>query len=667
MLRNGWLHTGDGAWMDEDGFVYIVDRLKDMIVSGGENVYSGEVENAIFQHEHVRECAVIAVPDPQWGEAVHAIVVPKDGARLDPETVIARLPHPDRGLQMPALGRHPARAAAADRLRQDHEVGAARREVAGLYEVGQLMQEAAKRSDDVPDAAPDLRARPCVNDDAVRSALARHRSRISGQPDGDHELRPQIVGLLLDHLRFRGALLLRRPQADPAASVRRAGCLRLYSVLPQVYCAASRWPAPAFPFRRWCHQNRMAPRSAFLLHLRACRRRRSGALGGERARSRAQARDRPAVRRDPRLAAPDRRGHDALCVVAAGRRARGAAARSPAGAPRSRARRRAIIHCSIGADRWLQDNCPQPPRRTIVHGDYRIGNFIEDKGRITAILDWELTHLGDPHEDLALGDDADLQRQEPEALRRARARRGDRPLPARLGYSGLATEDLAFYEAYALYQAAGDPDVCGARLRGRPLQRHAPCGDGKPDALDRACALERALEAARMSASFERLIDGIIDALQSQRRAEQQRRFRPRAGVLRDLRPERASSSTADWQAGPLLEQVRLQDDTFAAVSRLADGMMHPEIPATPRIRRRDVRPCRDRGAARRWRPAARAASALGRGEVARAADRDIATEIERLLRRAICDQLKIELATTPKSMLQQIAGGERDGGAAQG
>ncbi len=88
-LRGGWLHTGDGAWMDEDGFVYIVDRLKDMIVSGGENVYSGEVENAIFQHENVRECAVIAVPDPHWGEAVHAIVVPKEGRALEPEMVIA--------------------------------------------------------------------------------------------------------------------------------------------------------------------------------------------------------------------------------------------------------------------------------------------------------------------------------------------------------------------------------------------------------------------------------------------------------------------------------------------------------------------------------------------------------------------------------------------------
>ena len=89
VLRNGWLHSGDGAWMDEDGFVYIVDRVKDMIVSGGENVYSGEVENAIYQHAAVRECAVIAVPDEKWGEAVHAIVVPKDGRQLTSEEIIA--------------------------------------------------------------------------------------------------------------------------------------------------------------------------------------------------------------------------------------------------------------------------------------------------------------------------------------------------------------------------------------------------------------------------------------------------------------------------------------------------------------------------------------------------------------------------------------------------
>ena len=73
-LRNGWLHTGDGGYMDEEGFVYIVDRVKDMIVSGGENVYSAEVEEALYAHPAIAECAVIGVPDDTWGERVHAIV-----------------------------------------------------------------------------------------------------------------------------------------------------------------------------------------------------------------------------------------------------------------------------------------------------------------------------------------------------------------------------------------------------------------------------------------------------------------------------------------------------------------------------------------------------------------------------------------------------------------
>lgn len=81
VLRDGWMFTGDGAYMDEDGFIYILDRMKDMIVSGGENVYSREVENAIQSHPSVRDCAVIAVPSEEWGEAVHAIVVFKDGRR----------------------------------------------------------------------------------------------------------------------------------------------------------------------------------------------------------------------------------------------------------------------------------------------------------------------------------------------------------------------------------------------------------------------------------------------------------------------------------------------------------------------------------------------------------------------------------------------------------
>ena len=78
---DGWMHTGDGGYMDEDGFVFIVDRVKDMIISGGENVYSVEVENALAQHPAVAQCAVIGIPSEQWGEQVHAVVVARSGAQ----------------------------------------------------------------------------------------------------------------------------------------------------------------------------------------------------------------------------------------------------------------------------------------------------------------------------------------------------------------------------------------------------------------------------------------------------------------------------------------------------------------------------------------------------------------------------------------------------------
>jgi acyl-CoA synthetase (AMP-forming)/AMP-acid ligase II len=88
-VRDGWMHTGDGAWMDEDGFIFIVDRLKDMIITGGENVYSAEVENALAQHPGVAACAVIGIPSAQWGESVHAVVVRKPGQDVPAEALIA--------------------------------------------------------------------------------------------------------------------------------------------------------------------------------------------------------------------------------------------------------------------------------------------------------------------------------------------------------------------------------------------------------------------------------------------------------------------------------------------------------------------------------------------------------------------------------------------------
>lgn len=89
VLRDGWVHTGDAGWMNAQGYVFITDRLKDMIITGAENVYSIEVENALAFHPAVLECAVIGLPDPEWGERVHAVVVLAEGAPRPAEAELA--------------------------------------------------------------------------------------------------------------------------------------------------------------------------------------------------------------------------------------------------------------------------------------------------------------------------------------------------------------------------------------------------------------------------------------------------------------------------------------------------------------------------------------------------------------------------------------------------
>ena len=88
-LKGGWLHSGDLGYMDDQGYIFIADRAKDMIVTGGENVFSAEVEGAIASYPGVGQVAVIAIPSDQWGESVHAVVVPTEGATIAPEAIIA--------------------------------------------------------------------------------------------------------------------------------------------------------------------------------------------------------------------------------------------------------------------------------------------------------------------------------------------------------------------------------------------------------------------------------------------------------------------------------------------------------------------------------------------------------------------------------------------------
>lgn len=85
---NGWIRTGDAGYMDDGGFVFLVDRMKDMIVSGGENIYSSEVENAVAKHPAVAANAVIGIPNEKWGEAVHAVVILHPGQSVTPEEII---------------------------------------------------------------------------------------------------------------------------------------------------------------------------------------------------------------------------------------------------------------------------------------------------------------------------------------------------------------------------------------------------------------------------------------------------------------------------------------------------------------------------------------------------------------------------------------------------
>ncbi|MDO0938045.1 o-succinylbenzoate--CoA ligase [Streptomyces sp. DG2A-72] len=90
-FADGWFRSGDAARIDEDGYVFIVDRIKDMIISGGENIYPAEIEDLLLAHPDIVECAVIGVPDDKWGEVPRAVIVPREDASVDPDEILASL------------------------------------------------------------------------------------------------------------------------------------------------------------------------------------------------------------------------------------------------------------------------------------------------------------------------------------------------------------------------------------------------------------------------------------------------------------------------------------------------------------------------------------------------------------------------------------------------
>jgi acyl-CoA synthetase (AMP-forming)/AMP-acid ligase II len=100
-FRGGWYHTGDAGYLDEQGYLYLVDRVKDMIVTGGENVYSTEVENALASHAAVAQVAVIGIPHDTWGEAVHAIIVPHAGQSVTEDELLAHARERIGGYKLP--------------------------------------------------------------------------------------------------------------------------------------------------------------------------------------------------------------------------------------------------------------------------------------------------------------------------------------------------------------------------------------------------------------------------------------------------------------------------------------------------------------------------------------------------------------------------------------
>jgi hypothetical protein len=172
-IRDGWLRTGDAGYLDSDGYLFITDRIKDMIISGGSNIYAREVEDTLLQHAAIAQVAVIGIPDPKWGEVVAAVIVPAAGASITEEDVIAF-----------------ARDSMASYKKPHHVWFVDALPTSAYGKV--LKRELRKQFPPPPDLNGGCRPDPPTTVAAAARQGSTGRARVSlGPPDGDH--RPGLI------------------------------------------------------------------------------------------------------------------------------------------------------------------------------------------------------------------------------------------------------------------------------------------------------------------------------------------------------------------------------------------------------------------------------------------------------------------------------------------
>jgi len=287
--------------------------------------------------------------------------------------------------------------------------------------------------------------------------------------------------------------------------------------------------------------------------------------------------------------------------------------------------------------RWLKSHCPRAPRVTIVHGDYRTGNFLQQDGAITAILDWELVHLGDPHEDLAWASMPMYKGGTPYAAGRHH------------GGHGLG----ALLPGLLAAEAGGHAHGGGALLRGRALQRPAHAGDGQPDRHLFAADGEddRSRGGQGMNNSFPRLIDGLCATLRTEVLSRLDDEF-ARGQVFGVINVLNTFKVRADWSAGFLLQQIAAQQRALDALRPLV-GVPLPTAPLPAAAPAAELLARRDEG-----NRALQSVMQWLDGEAGAALDAERRARIEALLLQAMRAEVDLELKHSPRPLFAEMSSG---------